>query len=90
MSNRPTDGQAWGPGEYTADVRAQMRTRCVNLLTKEVFTGLPAEHEKPFGLDEPLWWCDRTGRALGPDGSAACREGCHAPGRTCYIPPIRL
>lgn len=84
------DPHALPEGAYAADVRAQRRTRCLHLMTKEAFTGIPSAHEKPFGLDEPLWWCDRTQRALGPDGSAACRDACHGPGRACYVPPIRL
>ncbi len=84
-----TDRRDWADGEYAAQVRRELRTRCVHLLTKEAFTGMPAPHERPFALDEPLWWCDRTGRPLGPDGSATCRDGCHAPGRACYVPPLR-
>lgn len=74
-------------GAYAAAVRRELRTRCIHLATKEAFVGLPAPHEQPFALDEPLWWCDRTGKAFGPDGSAACRARCHAPGRVCYDSP---
>ena len=38
--------------------------------------GLPEAHEEEFPADEPIWWCERTGEALGPDGSEACRAKC--------------
>ena len=77
-------------GEYTREVEHDLRRRCLHLLTKEAFAGLPSQHEEAFAADEPIWWCDRTGEALGPDGSAACQRDCHGPGRTCYEAPVRL
>ena len=50
-------------------------------------SGVPSAHEQAFPVDEPIWWCEQTGEALGPDGSAACRRDCHGPGRRCYTPP---
>lgn len=79
-----------GRGEYARDLSRELRVRCVHLLTKEAFVGVPSAHETPFAADEPIWWCDRTGGALGPDGSTVCRRDCHAPGRACYEAPLRL
>lgn len=84
MAGTPRDG------EYARRVEHALRTRCVHLLTKEAFLGLPEPHEREFEADGPIWWCDRTSEALGPDGEAACAEDCHGPGRTCYEPPVRL
>ena len=77
-------------GEYANEVREELRTRCIHLLTKEAFLEIPADHEKQFEADEPIWWCDKTSEVLGPDGSEACRKDCHGPGRACYERPIRL
>jgi hypothetical protein len=77
-------------GAYTRRVEQQLRVRCLHLRTKEAFTGLPSAHEREFEADGPVWWCDRTGEALGPDGSQACTDDCHGPGRSCYEPPVRL
>ena len=77
-------------GEYTRAVESELRVRCLHLLTKQAFLALPAESEREFEADEPIWWCDRTGEALGPDGSEACRATCHGPGRGCYEGPVRL
>lgn len=77
-------------GEYTRAVQSELRVRCIHLLTKQAFLALPAESEREFEADEPIWWCDRTGEALGPDGSEACRQHCHGPGRACYEGPVRL
>lgn len=77
-------------GDYARDVRAQLRTRCLNLLTKEAFLGLPEAHERPFPHDEGIFWCDRTSECLGPDGEEVCVQACAKPGRTCYEPPIQL
>jgi hypothetical protein len=77
-------------GGYAREVEGELRTRCIHLLTKEAFVGIPSEHERPFEGDEPAWWCDRTGEALGPDGSPVCRADCHGPWRGCYEAPIRL
>lgn len=74
---------------YADEVRAQLRVRCVHLVTKEAFVGVPSEHEQAFEADGPIWWCDRTSEAMGPDGCAA-DESCHAPcNRTCFEPPVR-
>lgn len=77
-------------GEYAREVEQELRTRCIHLMTKETFLGIPSEHEQAFEADEPIWWCDRTGGALGPDGSEACKAPCHKPGRSCYEGPVRL
>jgi hypothetical protein len=81
---------AAGRGEYTREVEAELRHRCVHLLTKEAFVGIPSEHEQAFPADEPIWWCDRTGESMGPDEAPACRRDCHGPGRSCYVAPVRL
>ena len=77
-------------GEYTRRLLEELRVRCIHLTTKEQFVGVPEEHETEFPADEPIWWCGRTGEALGPDGSEACRAHCHAPGRDCYEGPVQL
>ena len=77
-------------GDYTRAVRAELRVRCIHLLTKESFLPLPPESARAFEADEPIFWCDRTGEPLGPDGSEACRAQCHGPGRACYEGPVRL
>jgi len=76
-------------GEYRRKVLAQRRVRCVHLLCKEAFTGVPEPHEVEFAANPPMFWCDRTGRPLGPDGSAATEARCHGPGRSCYESPGR-
>ena len=74
---------------YADEVRAQLRVRCIHLMTKEAFVGIPSEHEQAFEADGPIWWCEQTSEALGPDGSAA-DETCHGPcDRTCFAPPVR-
>lgn len=78
------------PPTYAERVRQQLRVRCVNLLTKEAYTGEPAPHETEFDADGPIWWCDQTGAALGPDGATADEAGCHgACPRSCYVLPTR-
>ena len=77
-------------GDYTRAVASELRVRCVHLLTKEAFLALPAEHEREFEADDPIWWCDKSGAALGPDGSEVCRAGCHGAARSCYEGPVRL
>jgi len=77
-------------GDYTREVRAQLRTRCLNLLTKESFLGLPEAHEQPFPHDEGIFWCDKTGEVLGPDGSEVCSKACAQPGRACFEGPPAL
>lgn len=74
---------------YADDVRAELRTRCVHLRTKEQFVGIPSEHETAFEADDAIFWCDQTSEALGPDGGTACGGSCGAPGRRCYEPPVR-
>ncbi len=77
-------------GEYTRKLLEELRVRCIHLTTKEQFVGLPEDHEQDFPADEPIWWCGRTSEVLGPDGSEACREHCHQPGRDCYEGPVQL
>lgn len=78
------------PGEYAARVKKQLETRCIHLLTKESFLGLPSDHEQQFPVDEAIFWCDSTGDALGPDGCSACVDDCHGKARSCYEPPLRF
>ena len=35
-------------GDYTRKVREELRVRCLHLLTKESFLGIPSEHEREF------------------------------------------
>ena len=78
------------PPTYAERVREQLRTRCIHLLTKEAFVGLPSEHEQEFAFDGAIWWCDRTGEPIGPDGALADADGCHGDcDRPCYVPPNR-
>ena len=75
-------------GEYTNDVRDQLRTRCLDLQTKEAFLGIPEAHERAFEHDEGIFWCDRTSEVLGPDDQPVCAKACGKPGRSCYTPPV--
>ena len=77
-------------GKYTDDVRAALRTRCIDLLTKEAFLGIPEAHEQAFAHDEGIFWCDRTSESIGPDGEPVCAKVCGKPGRGCYTPPVSL
>jgi len=77
-------------GDYTRAVQSELRVRCVHLMTKEAFLALPAAHEREFEADDPIWWCDKSGAALGPDGSEVCRAACHGATRSCYEGPVRL
>ncbi len=77
-------------GDYTRDVQAALRKRCLNLVTKESFLGIPEAHEQPFAHDEGIFWCDKTGEVLGPDGSEVCARVCGQPGRGCYEGPVSL
>ena len=85
----PADSSASGNESYRQRVKRELTVRCIHLRTKESFIGLPAEHERGFEGDEPIWWCDVTIEPLGPDGSVTCQDRCHAPGRRCYEPPNR-
>ena len=77
-------------GEYARRLLDELRVRCIHLTTKEQFVGFPEDHEQDVPADDPVFWCARTSEALGPDGSEACHEHCHAPGRTCYEGPVQL
>ena len=79
-----------GDGRYTREVHEALRVRCLHLLTKEAFTGIPEANEVGFEADGAIFWCDRSGQALGPDGSQVCARACARPGRTCYEPPVSL
>ena len=85
-ASQPTHGDE----SYADQVRRQLQTRCIRLMTKEAFIGIPSEHEQAFEGDEAIFWCDETGEALGPDGSTACEADCHGPGRSCYQAPERF
>jgi len=78
-------------GAYAAQVRADLRVRCLSLMTKEAFVGLPAPHEQAFEADGPIWWCEETGDAFGPDNEPVETDPCHgrcAQARRCYRPPL--
>jgi hypothetical protein len=78
-----------GHGQYRRRVLEARRARCVHLLCKEACTGVPEAHEREFAANPPIFWCDRTGRALGPDGGAATEARCGGTPRRCYEPPLR-
>jgi hypothetical protein len=73
--------------DYAARVRAELRTRCLQLRTKAAFFPIPGSLEQANPYPTAIWWCERTCEALGPDGSAAHPSTCDAPGRSCYEPP---
>jgi hypothetical protein len=75
--------------DYAARVREALKARCVNLKTKEAYLGMPGPGSHESDVDTTAWWCERTCRVLGPDGSAAHPSTCGAPGRTCYEAPLR-
>jgi hypothetical protein len=77
-------------GGYRQEVEQALRTRCLHLLTKEAYTGLPEANETRPPVGEAAFWCDLSGEALGPDGSQVCPRACGRPGRSCYEPPARL
>ena len=86
---RPGHHDAPGEGAYAARLRDELRTRCVHLLTKEMYCGAPGPYDQESPVDTAAWWCDKTSEALGPDGSRACSERCGTPGRICYEAPVR-
>lgn len=73
--------------DYAARVRAELRTRCVHLRTKQSFMPLPQPGDEANPHATAIWWCDLTCAALGADGSAAHPRHCDAPGRACYVAP---
>ncbi len=75
--------------DHAARVREELRTRCVHLCTKAAFFPLPQQGDATNPSPTAIWWCARTLRALGPDGTAAHPSLCDAPGRRCYEPPVR-
>ena len=75
--------------DYAQRVREALKTRCVHLKTKEAYLGMPGPEAKESEFDTTIWWCERTCRSLGPDGSAAHPAACERPGRACYEPPLR-
>ena len=77
-------------GDYTREVLDALRTRCLNLQTKEAFLGIPEAHERPMGDDEGIFWCELTDGMLGPDGNDVCAKACGKPGRSCYEGPVQL
>ncbi len=72
---------------YREKVLSELRTRCRHLKTKAAFLGLPDPADVENDLDTAIWWCEKTAEPLGPDGSAAERRRCNAPGRSCYDAP---
>jgi len=75
---------------YRDEVLRSLRVRCVHLRTKRAFLGLPEEGDRPNDVDTAVWWCARTARALGPDGSVAGPAGCAGAPRSCYAAPPPL
>lgn len=78
-----------GEGDYRRAVQEALRTRCVHLLTKRGFLGLPEPDEMDDPFDTAVWWCQCTAEPLGSDGSAADPDRCGRPGRRCYEAPRR-
>lgn len=76
--------------DYPARVRAELKTRCTWLRTKAAYLHLPEEGTTENPFDTAIWWCLKTGYALGPDGATACPGACDAPGRACYEAPVQL
>ena len=76
-----------GGRDYARRLREVLEVRCVHLRTKAAYLPFPqqADLENPF--DTAVWWCSRTCRALGPDGSTAAPGSCDLPGRECYEAP---
>ena len=76
--------------DYAARVREEQKVRCVWLRTKAGYLNPPqaGDHENPF--DTAIWWCLKTGTALGADGHTACPGDCDRAGRSCYEGPPRL
>ena len=74
-------------GEYAERIRQELKTRCLHLHTKAAFMPLPQDDDEGNPYPTAIWWCGRTCQALGPDGSAAVRDACHRPGRSCYAGP---
>lgn len=78
-----------GDGSYRREVQEALKTRCVHLLTKRAFLGLPEEDEVDDPFDTAVWWCQCTAEPLGADGSAAEPRSCGGSGRSCYEEPLR-
>lgn len=76
--------------DYPERVRAELKVRCVWLRTKAAYFPLPQAGDHENTVPTACWWCLQTREPLGPDGSTAGPGDCDAPGRACYVPPVRL
>ena len=70
-------------------IREVMRVRCAWLRTKATYLNLPDAGQEENPISTAIWWCNRNGEALGPDGHTAGPGDCDRPGRPCYEPPVR-
>ena len=64
-------------------------TLCSRLRTKGMFvTGYDGPPpDMPFLPDTAVYWCNRSGWAMGPDDRPANPDRC-APGRGCFEPQV--
>ena len=70
-------------------LREVLRVRCVWLRTKAAYLNFPDPGQSENPISTAIFWCNRNGEALGPDGHTACAGDCDRPGRSCYEPPVR-
>ena len=76
--------------EYAERVREELKTRCVWLRTKASYLPLPSPGTPENPISTAIWWCSKTGEALGPTGATACLANCAAAGLRCYEGPVVL
>ena len=58
--------------------------RCASLRTKAMYVHAQAPSAFDEEQDEPVCWCNRTLRELGPDGEPAEPTPCSDVARECY------
>jgi hypothetical protein len=73
---------------YARRLREVLKVRCTYLCTKAMIRPLPGPDDEENPYDTAIWWCDRTGEALGPHGDTAQPGDCDGPGLECYEPPL--
>ena len=76
--------------DYAERVREELKTRCVWLRTKAAYLPLPSPGTPDNPYSTAIWWCLKSGEALGPTGATACPGACDRAALPCYEGPVRL
>lgn len=74
--------------DYAERLRQVLKVRCLHLCTKTRTYPLPVPGDVEDPVDTAIWWCGRTGEALGPHDDTAMPGSCDGPGLACYDPPV--